>query len=134
MLTGLPPFYYPDRAVLFDNIKHANLMVPRYVPQQPKSLLESLLKREPYKRLGAQCTGDIKDHCFFASIDFNALMERKVPIPKVQSSPLEWSISTTQSGDGEPLENPFSGKKKRSSKKHVVSDWTFHIGKDSDNQ
>lgn len=130
MLTGLPPFYYPDRAVLFDNIKHANLVVPRYVPQHPKTLLESLLKREPYKRLGAQCTRDIQGHRFFARTDFDALMRREVPVPEAFAAPLESSTATTPPGDREPLENPFIGKTKRSSRKHIVADWSFHFGKD----
>ena len=50
MLTGLPPFYHPDRETLFANIKHARLVVPQYVPRTARSLIEALMEREPSRR------------------------------------------------------------------------------------
>jgi len=78
MLTGLPPFYHPDRETLFANIKHARLQVPQYVPRVAKSLIETLMEREPSRRLGAGRTSEVKEHPFFAGLDFAALMRREV--------------------------------------------------------
>lgn len=81
MLTGLPPFYHPDRETLFANIKHARLEVPEYVPKAARSLILSTMEREPSRRLGAAGTVDVQQHQFFSEIDFDALMQRKVPVP-----------------------------------------------------
>lgn len=81
MLTGLPPFYHHDRETLFANIRHQRLAVPRYVPQAAKALIESLMEREPSRRLGAAKTVDVQSHPYFVGIDFAALMRREVPVP-----------------------------------------------------
>lgn len=81
MLTGLPPFYHHDRETLFANIRHARLEVPKYVNKPAKMLIEALMLREPSRRLGARRTEDIRNHPFFAGLDFEALALRAVPLP-----------------------------------------------------
>ncbi|XP_041435491.1 protein kinase C delta type-like [Xenopus laevis] len=44
-----------------------------------KNLLQQLLEKNPDKRLGT--TGDIRQHQFYRSIDWNALERRKIPPP-----------------------------------------------------
>eukprot|EP00929_Paragymnodinium_shiwhaense_P083352 TRINITY_DN44375_c0_g2_i1.p1 TRINITY_DN44375_c0_g2~~TRINITY_DN44375_c0_g2_i1.p1 ORF type:complete len:800 (-),score=124.10 TRINITY_DN44375_c0_g2_i1:238-2637(-) len=81
MLTGLPPFYHRDRETLLANIRHQQLQVPAYVSQQAASLIHALMDREPSRRLGATRTAEVQSHPFFASVDFQALMRREVPVP-----------------------------------------------------
>jgi len=81
MLTGLPPFYHPDRETLFANIKHARLVVPHYVSKTARAFIEALMEREPSRRLGVASTADVQGHPYFADTDFGALMRREVPVP-----------------------------------------------------
>lgn len=81
MLTGLPPFYHPDREAIFNNIRHARLQVPCYVSLPAKQLIEALMERDPSCRLGAISTSAVQDHHFFSSIDFAAVMKREVAVP-----------------------------------------------------
>lgn len=95
MVVGMPPFYDSDRNVLFRNIKHAELHIPKNVPRKAASLIQVLLKREPKKRLGADQTANIKKHEFFGSIDFSKLFQREVALPPGATSllngPTDWS-------------------------------------------
>jgi protein-serine/threonine kinase len=42
---------------------------------------QALLNRNPLKRLGANGGQEVRSHPFFASIDWNALYNRKIPPP-----------------------------------------------------
>eukprot|EP00932_Pfiesteria_piscicida_P002066 SRR837773.12010.p2 GENE.SRR837773.12010~~SRR837773.12010.p2 ORF type:complete len:379 (-),score=128.68 SRR837773.12010:168-1163(-) len=81
MLTGLPPFYHHDRETLFANIRHARLEVPRYVSTAAQQLIHATMQREPSRRLGASRTWDVREHGYFADLDFEALMRRELPMP-----------------------------------------------------
>lgn len=81
MLTGQPPFYHPDKETLLSNIEFAPLEVPHYVPAAARSLIITLMEREPSRRLGAVNTMDIQSHDYFRNIDFDALMRREIPVP-----------------------------------------------------
>jgi protein-serine/threonine kinase len=123
MLTGLPPFYHPDRETLFTNIKHARLLIPRYVPKPAASLIEALMEREPSKRLGAVKTTDVKEHVFFASIDFEALMRREVEVPLVRPRNLRSASPRTRLARPD---NPFTESCKRAGpSSQDVSGWSF---------
>lgn len=83
MLTGLPPYYTRDRDRLFERIRRGELNYPVYVTPVAKSLLQSMLDREPSKRLGGG-PGDAdeaKQHPFFAGMDFVAIQQRRVTPP-----------------------------------------------------
>jgi protein-serine/threonine kinase len=130
MLTGLPPFYHPDRETLFTNIKHARLQVPRYVPRPAATLIEALMEREPSRRLGAIQTWDVKGHPFFAGVDFEALMRREVPVPTppLTNFPRSSSQSSAMYRAGRP-DNPFTaspGETRRyGGLSQDVSGWSF---------
>ncbi|KAJ8602979.1 hypothetical protein CTAYLR_001487 [Chrysophaeum taylorii] len=77
LLTGLPPWYGPDRHKLFKNIRHAPLRIPPYVSLAAASLLANLLRRHPRERLvGLQ---NLKRHSFFANIDFDTVSTHDNP-------------------------------------------------------
>ena len=83
MLTGLPPFYCRDREKLFEKIRKANLTYPRYLSQRACHILRGLLTRDPSLRLGSGPTDaqEVKEHVFFADVDWDRLNSGEVPPP-----------------------------------------------------
>ena len=125
MLTGLPPYYSKDREKLFQSIKTEQVKLYKYLSNEAKDLLTKLFIKDPEKRLGSGPNGlkDIQSHPFFASIDWESILEKKIKppfTPKLRSEtdtryidPEFTSIAATDSYHaGESLndnENPFVG-------------------------
>lgn len=97
MLTGLPPWYNRDRKKMFAGIRGGDLMFPDHVPVDAQSLLRALLCRNPTQRLGATTEGvqQIRMHPFFASIDWDALVQKKILPP--------WKPQAETSQDAEKM-------------------------------
>nr|XP_046255792.1 serine/threonine-protein kinase Sgk2b [Scatophagus argus] len=87
MLYGLPPFYSHMKAEMFENILHAPLLLRGGASQAARSLLGGLLERDVSKRLGgSHDLEELQEHPFFASINWDDLLARKIRppfIPKV---------------------------------------------------
>ncbi|XP_060937192.1 serine/threonine-protein kinase Sgk2b [Limanda limanda] len=82
MLYGLPPFYSRSRTKMFENKLYAPLQLGRGVSQAARSLLQGLLERDVTKRTGTSCDlEELQEHPFFASIDWDDLLARKVEPP-----------------------------------------------------
>lgn len=83
MLTGLPPFYTPNREDLFQKIKYYTLKYPPYLSYNAKSLLEGLFKKEPDKRLGGGVNDaeDIKKHPWFENVNWDAYLNKEIKAP-----------------------------------------------------
>ena len=84
MLCGLPPFYVENLDKMYDLIKNSSVKFPRRVTlsEEAKDLIRKLLEKNPKKRLGSQSgIEEIKKHPFFASINFDAVLEKKVKAP-----------------------------------------------------
>lgn len=83
MLTGLPPFYCRDRNKLFEKIRTGSLEFPDFVSENARALLNGLLARDPNRRLGCGPTDaeEIKNHPFFAELDWDALLACRIPSP-----------------------------------------------------
>ena len=96
MLTGLPPFYCRDREQLFEKIRRGKLKYPSYLSHQATDLLQQLLTRDPTQRLGSGETdaGEIRQHPFFASIDWAALLQGKTQAPGTPT--VHGSLDTSQ--------------------------------------
>merc|ERR1719348_1645009 len=64
-------------------ILKAKLGMPQFLSPEAQSLLRALFKRNPANRLGGGANGinDIKNHPFFASIDWDKLMTKKITPP-----------------------------------------------------
>jgi serum/glucocorticoid-regulated kinase 2 len=78
MLVGIPPFYTQNRQELFEKIKFVSPKYPNYLSSTAKSLIEGLLRKDPTKRLGSQRGAqEIKDHPWFANIDWKKMEEQK---------------------------------------------------------
>nr|XP_023014547.1 ribosomal protein S6 kinase 2 beta isoform X1 [Leptinotarsa decemlineata] len=83
MLTGALPFQGSDRKETMTQILKAKLGMPTNLSPEAQSLLRVLFKRNPANRLGAGPAGieDLKKHEFFATLDFNALLAKKIRPP-----------------------------------------------------
>ena len=86
MLCGLPPFYVENLDRMYDLIKTSPVKFPKRInlSEEAKDIIRKLLDKNPRKRLGSQNgIEEIKKHPFFASIDFAAIEQKKVPAPFV---------------------------------------------------
>jgi serine/threonine protein kinase len=87
MLTGLPPFYSENINEMYELILRAPLRFPDYVSPSARSLLKGLLDRDPAKRTGSGPADgeELRQHPFFASMNWELLMAKKIPAPFVPS-------------------------------------------------
>ena len=84
MLCGLPPFYVENLDKMYDMIKSSQVKFPKRVnlSEDAKDVIRKLLEKNPKKRLGSQSgIEEIKSHPFFASIDFDLIVQKKIPAP-----------------------------------------------------
>ncbi len=84
MLCGLPPFYVENLDKMYDLIKNSSVKFPKRInlSEDAKDVIRKLLEKNPKKRLGSQNgIEEIKNHPFFASIDFDAIVEKKIKAP-----------------------------------------------------
>ncbi|CAN8179232.1 unnamed protein product [Coccothraustes coccothraustes] len=83
MLCGRLPFYNQDHERLFELILLEELRFPRSLGPESRSLLAGLLKKDPKQRLGGG-PGDaleVMEHRFFAGIDWQDVVQRKLVPP-----------------------------------------------------
>lgn len=84
MLLGLPPFYSKDRNEMYDKILNQKLRLPHSLSSPCKDILAGLLDKNCTKRLGARNDfADVKDHPFFAQINFEKLQKKEIKPPYV---------------------------------------------------
>ncbi|CAH1762009.1 13207_t:CDS:2 [Entrophospora sp. SA101] len=95
MLTGLPPFYDDNVNEMYRKILQDELRFPEEVGTQAKN---------PNNRLGNNGAQEIKDHTFFASIDWRKLMQKKVQPPFKPS--VESAIDTSNFDEEFTSETP----------------------------
>ncbi|KAI9912237.1 hypothetical protein PsorP6_009599 [Peronosclerospora sorghi] len=107
MLTGLPPWYTRNRQELFARIREAPLEIPKYLSRDAASLIQSLLHREPERRLGSRGAGDVKAHRFFRTVDWDGLLWAEPPFKP--SDPQSKEEGDTSNFDKEFTELPVSG-------------------------
>lgn len=84
MLVGCPPYFSPKKDELFYNIQKGVLRIPASLSEDAKSLIVSLLNRNPSRRLGGGPGGaeEIKSHSFFNTINWKDAKEKKLKPPK----------------------------------------------------
>lgn len=85
MLFGTPPFYTEEIPKLYAKIKKMPLTFPNEpeASDQAKDLLIKMLMKDPKERIGANDKQEIKDHPFFAGINWKDVEMRKLPPPFV---------------------------------------------------
>jgi RAC serine/threonine-protein kinase len=83
MMCGRLPFYNRDPEVLFELILMEEIRFPRTISENAKSLLKGLLIKNPKQRLGGseEDVEEIMRHPFFACINWQDLVEKKIPPP-----------------------------------------------------
>lgn len=83
MLCGRLPFYNQDHERLFELILLEDIRFPRSLGPEARGLLAGLLKKDPKQRLGGG-PGDareVMEHRFFAGIDWQDVVQRKLVPP-----------------------------------------------------
>ncbi|KAJ2846024.1 cAMP-dependent protein kinase catalytic subunit [Coemansia erecta] len=85
MLVGYPPFYDDNPFGIYEKILEGKLVFPSFFSGSAKDLIARLLTADVSKRLGnLQGDGqDVKSHAWFSMIDWQLLVERRVPPPIV---------------------------------------------------
>ncbi|KAH9933130.1 uncharacterized protein BXZ73DRAFT_89794 [Epithele typhae] len=83
MLLGQSPFRGDDEDEIFDAILEDEPLYPITMPRDAVSVLQKLLTRDPARRLGSG-KGDaeeIKRHPFFKDVNFDDIMNKRIPPP-----------------------------------------------------
>jgi serine/threonine protein kinase len=83
MLVGYPPFFDESPFKIYEKILEGKLQFPKWIDPRAKDLTKGLLTQDPTKRLGSLKRGvqDIKKHKYYAGIDWDVLMSKKIPAP-----------------------------------------------------
>ncbi|CAG5897395.1 unnamed protein product [Menidia menidia] len=85
MLVGESPFPGDDEEEVFDSIVNDEVRYPRFLSTEAIAIMRRLLRRNPERRLGSgeKDAEDVKKQPFFRGMDWEALLQRKVPPPFV---------------------------------------------------
>ena len=75
-LAGAPPFYHRNLHVMYRAILCGELKWPPSLSRTARSLLESLLIRDPLRRMGARGAMQLQRHKFFRPLDFRRVLTR----------------------------------------------------------
>ncbi|KAJ1979414.1 hypothetical protein H4R34_002838 [Dimargaris verticillata] len=84
MLTGMTPFWAENHTKMYQRVLFDRLQFPPTVSWEARSLIAGLLAKDPHKRLGANNElgiEQIKAHPFFASINWDDIIQRRAPVP-----------------------------------------------------
>uniref|UniRef100_A0A673D0D8 protein kinase C n=1 Tax=Sphaeramia orbicularis TaxID=375764 RepID=A0A673D0D8_9TELE len=87
MLVGESPFPGDDEEEVFDSIVNDEVRYPRFLTTEAIGIMRRLLRRNPERRLGSgeKDAEEVKKQPFFRNVDWEALLQRKVPPPFVPS-------------------------------------------------
>jgi len=85
MLVRGAPFKGADDEELFRNIIESQPFYPQHMGRDAIQLTSLLLAKDPRKRLGASQADaqEVKSHPYFKNVDWQAMLEKKVPVPYV---------------------------------------------------
>ncbi|KAK9370730.1 kinase-like domain-containing protein [Lipomyces kononenkoae] len=83
MCCGWSPFYAEDTQQMYKNIAFGKVRFPKdALSPEGKNFVKGLLNRNPKHRLGAvDDARELKAHPFFADVDWDLLVQKKVPPP-----------------------------------------------------
>lgn len=83
MVVGYPPFFDESPYKIYEKILEGRVQFPRWVDPKAKDLIKGLLTLDHSKRLGSLKRGvqDIKRHKYFAGVDWDIVLAKKVPAP-----------------------------------------------------
>ncbi len=83
MIAGIDPFNDEDPMSIYKNILKGVVKFPFSFDSDAKSLVKHLLQADLSKRYGNLSRGalDVKEHRFFAKINWNQIQEKKIEAP-----------------------------------------------------
>ncbi|KAG5354695.1 Serine/threonine-protein kinase SCH9 [Yarrowia sp. B02] len=83
MCCGWSPFHADDTQQMYKNIAFGKVKFPKdALSAEGRSFVKGLLNRNPENRLGAQDDArELRRHPFFHDIDWDALVQKKIPPP-----------------------------------------------------
>ncbi|KAM4717598.1 microtubule-associated serine/threonine-protein kinase 1-like isoform 2-T2 [Anableps anableps] len=88
-LVGCVPFFGDTPEELFGQVITDDIVWPEgdeALPVDAQHLISSLLQTNPLVRLGTGCAFEVKQHSFFAEVDWNSLLRQKAEfIPHLES-------------------------------------------------
>lgn len=84
MIQGDSPFRHQIPTVLFEKILNEDPVFGDRFPAVAVDLISSLLQKDPQRRLGCGSEGaeEIKYHPFFDGMDWQALLEKRIEVPR----------------------------------------------------
>lgn len=87
MLTGYSPFHGNDEEELFKAIQQSPIRYPKDISDDSVKAVQQFLERDPIKRLGMEFSpyGELKDHSFFNTIEWDKLEKRQIQPPFLPS-------------------------------------------------
>ncbi|XP_067376005.1 serine/threonine-protein kinase N2-like isoform X3 [Channa argus] len=99
MLVGESPFPGDDEEEVFDSIVNDDVQYPPSLPPDVVSITQKLLKKNPLKRLGAgeRDANEVKGEKFFETIDWEALLAKKIKPPFLPSIKESMDVSNFDS-------------------------------------
>eukprot|EP00878_Enallax_costatus_P040720 GHUV01047074.1.p1 GENE.GHUV01047074.1~~GHUV01047074.1.p1 ORF type:complete len:291 (+),score=88.91 GHUV01047074.1:747-1619(+) len=100
MLTGLPPFKGASEYLTFQLIASRSVVFAEDFPPVAEDLVDRLLQLDPADRIGYNSIDEVKQHPFFAGINWDAV--REAPAPKIvacrqhssQDVGLDWELTS----------------------------------------
>ena len=83
MCCGWSPFYAEDNQQMYKNIAFGKVRFPKdALSTEGRNFVKGLLNRNPKHRLGAvDDARELRRHPFFADVDWDLLMIKKIPPP-----------------------------------------------------
>lgn len=112
MLAGLPPFYDEVTDDMYRKILNDPLRFGPEFESEARSILTSLLTRDPSQRLGVNGAEEIKKHPFFSNyVDFKKLSQKKIqpPFKPSVASPVDVSNFDTVFTTEAPVDSYVEG-------------------------
>ncbi|KAI8358593.1 kinase-like domain-containing protein [Mortierella sp. GBAus27b] len=93
MLCGITPFWAEHHAEMYQRVLEDDLEFPDDMDQDASDFIGELLDRDPEYRLGNNGPEEVKAHPYFASIDWDVALQRKLPCPYVPELVSEEDLS-----------------------------------------
>ncbi|KAJ2005420.1 cAMP-dependent protein kinase catalytic subunit [Coemansia thaxteri] len=95
MIAGYPPFYDEDHYRLYEKILAGRIQWPAQFDPVARDLVSRLLTADLSRRLGNLHRGsaDIKEHRWFAEVDWDRLAAREIPAPLIPPQNVEGDTS-----------------------------------------
>jgi serine/threonine protein kinase len=77
MLYKIPPYFHPEKEVMYKNIMNAKLTFKETTSPELSDFISRLLERNPENRLGYEFGArEIKGHPFFSNIEWDEVYEK----------------------------------------------------------